>query len=94
MRLLTKFTPGILNICGAGKQGTPKLVATLQDNTLNGLKYQNKATEVTTYVGTDVEMAGIEGGVYEYTLYIDAVDNSGAAVNHHLGETQDGVHGI
>ncbi len=79
-----KLTPGILNICGAGKQGTPKLVATLQDNTLNGLKYQNKATEVTTYVGTDVEMAGIEGGVYEYTLYIDAVDNSVAAVNHIL----------
>jgi hypothetical protein len=80
-----KLTPGILNICGAGKQGTPKLVATLQNNTINGLNYQNKAVEVTTYVGTDVEMAGIEGGVYEYTLYIDGVDNSVAAVNHVLG---------
>ncbi len=79
-----KLTPGRLNICGAGKDGTPKLVATLGDNTINGLNYQNKATEVSTYVGTDVEMAGIEGGVYEYTLYIDAVDNSGAAVNHVL----------
>jgi hypothetical protein len=79
-----KLTPGILNICGAGKEGAPKLVTTLQHNTLNGLNYSNKADEVTTYVGTDVEMAGIEGGVYEYTLYVDAVDNSVAAVNHIL----------
>ena len=77
-----KLTPGKLNICGAGRQGTPKLVATLQDNTINAVSYKNQSVGITTYVGNDRGMAGIDGGVYEYTLYIDAVDNSAAAVNY------------
>tara|TARA_R110000824_G_scaffold28100_4_gene94716 strand:+ start:288 stop:3206 length:2919 start_codon:yes stop_codon:yes gene_type:complete len=80
-----RLTPGVLNICGAGEQGTPKLVATLTNGNITGVGYQNQVASVTTYVGTDIEMAGIEGGSYEYTLYIDGVDNSGAAVNHVLG---------
>ena len=80
-----KLTPGILNICGAGPQEAPKLVATLDKETISAVKYRNRPPEVTTYVGTDVEMAGIEGGAYEYTLYVDGVDNSIPAANHVLG---------
>ena len=80
-----KLTPGKLNICGAGRQGTPKLVATLQDNTINAVSYKNQSVGFTTYVGNDRGMAAIDGGEYEYTLYIDAVDNSVAAVHYVAG---------
>jgi len=80
-----RLTPGVLNTCGPGEQGTPKLVATLTDGNISGIGYQNQAVGVTTYVGTDIEMAGIEGGSYEYTLYVDGVDNSASAANHVLG---------
>ena len=79
-----KLTPGKINICGAGEQGTPKLVATLTDSSINAITYGFQSPGVTTYVGNDVAMAGLDGGVYEYTLYVDGVDNSLAAVNHVL----------
>ena len=79
-----KLTPGKLNICGAGRQGTPKLVATLNDGNINAIAYSFEKDRTTTYVGNDVAMAGLDGGVYEYTLYVDAVDNSTAAINHIL----------
>ena len=80
-----RLTPGVLNTCGPGEQGTPKLVGTLTGGNISGIGYQNQAPGVTTYVGTDIEMAGIEGGSYEYTLYVDGVDSSAVAANHVLG---------
>jgi len=78
------LTPGKLNVCGTKAQSAPKLVATLTGGTIRGITYANQAAGVISYVATDIEMAGKDAGVYEYTLEIDAVDNSAAALHHLL----------
>ena len=75
------LTPGKINICGVKAQDSPKFVGSLKSEGIVPITYQNLSSNVLSYIGSDIEMASIETGVYEYRIIIDAVDSSAAAIN-------------
>jgi len=75
------LTPGKLNICGVKQLESPKLVSSITDRTVSTINFANQAPGVTTYVATDIEMSSKDMGVYEYSLHMDAVDNSAHALH-------------
>ena len=80
------LTPGKLNICGVKQIENPKLVSSITDRTVSTINFANQAPGVTTYVATDIEMSAKDVGVYEYSLHMDAVDNSALALHTFMQE--------
>jgi hypothetical protein len=79
------LTPGKLNVCGQKAQSSPKLVASYNVGVpVTAVNFRNQVQSAKSYVATDVELAQHDAGMYQYTIRIEGVDSSRAALQHLL----------